>query len=117
MGWYKNRALLGSLKQIRSGRDDGYESLNVALQSGADPNAFLEKGLTPLMIAMFLDHGMFVASILCNYGADPFKKDKRGKFNAIQLALDQGFDGYAEMLELKGTNQAIKNKFRLGKTS
>lgn len=115
MGWFKDKALKGSLNQIHSGREDGFDSLENALQMGANPNAHVQKNLTPLMLAAALgDDGIPAAMVLIQYGANPLAMDKSGSFNAIEFAENHGFEGYADFLRNQSTSIEIKKKFLNG---
>ncbi|KEO50426.1 hypothetical protein [Thalassospira permensis] len=110
MRWFKKKALEGALKKIKAGHPNGFPYLTNALQVGADPNAHLSGGLTPLMLCCFLEDGMLAAKILREYGADPLVLDRSGSFNAIQFAQNQGCDGLAETLEMHSNVESLRSQ-------
>ncbi|MEM5535694.1 ankyrin repeat domain-containing protein [Neptuniibacter pectenicola] len=85
MGWFTNKALFGGIKN----RD--YDTVRLALEKGANPNSY-HHGFTPLMRACMVDDAILL-KLLINAGADPEKKDKKGKFDTYEFCRENGWEG------------------------
>jgi len=110
MRWFKKKALEGALKKIKAGHPNGFPYLVNALQMGADPNAKLSGGLTPLMLCCFIEDGMLASKIILEHGGNPLALDKSGTFDAIQFAQEQGCDGLAESFEAHCKISSLKSE-------
>ncbi|WP_373092276.1 ankyrin repeat domain-containing protein [Zhongshania sp.] len=91
MGWFTNKALFGGIKN----RD--YETVQLALSKGADPNSY-HYGITPLMRACMADDSVIIR-MLIDAGADPHKKDKSGSYDTYEFCRDNGWEGAIKHIE------------------
>ncbi len=85
----------------------GTEVLKRLIQRGADVNLQDQKGRSPLIVAVLMNH-IDAAGLLLAAGADVNHQDRHGA-TALFYAADAGFSELVDLLLKRGANPALAN--------